>query len=146
LQKSCLSIGARCHNNVTRETRLCLCKGAHHRARTRLGSAFAEPSLPGGLEGWGTSPKSLTPFLVIFRKKISTPNSLVLRQDKKPEDQKLVSRPKGRSSRENGLRLWATATPSPPFARRAALAPKKFFAFVQERDRGQRLRNIIEND
>ena len=101
MQRGCLSIGARRHNNAIRETRLCLCK--------------AEP--PSGAKR-GEPPKSRTPFLNRLLK-ISTPKSLVLRQDhrKKPKDQKLASRPKGRSSHENGLRLWATAAPSPPFAK-----------------------------
>ena len=101
MQRACLSIGARRHNSAIRETRLCLCK--------------AEP--PSGAKK-GEPPKSRTPFVNDLSKKISTPNSLALRRDlrKKPRDQKLVWRPKGRSSRENGLRLWATAAPSPPFA------------------------------
>ena len=100
LQRGCLSIGARHHYNAIRETRLCLCK--------------VEP--PSGAEG-GLPLKSRTPSLNRFLK-ISTPNSLALRRDlrKTPKDQKLVWKPKGRSSRENGLRLWATAAPSPPFA------------------------------
>ena len=102
MQRGCLSIGARRHNNAIRETRLCLCK--------------TEPP-SGAKRGNPLSPEHR--FLTVFRK-ISMPNSLALRRDhrKKPKDQKLASRPKGRSSHENGLRLRATATPSPPFAKR----------------------------
>ena len=99
VQRACLSIGAR--RSAIRETRLCLCKAG-------------PPS--GAKKGNPLSPEHR--LLMVFQK-ISTPNSLALRWDlhKKPKDQKLVSRPKGRSSRENGLRLWATAAPSPPFAK-----------------------------
>ena len=106
MQRACLSIGARRHNSAIRETRLCLCK-----AEPPSGAKKGKPPKSG-------NPLSLEHRLLMVFQKISTPNSLALRRDlhKKPKDQKFVWRPKGRSSRENGLRLWATAAPSPPFA------------------------------
>ena len=96
-------MGDRRYDNAIRETRLCLCRGAHRRARTRLGSASAEPSLPWGLER-GTPRKSQTPFFSCFSKKNSTPNSLAysdksivknLRTESVPRGQKV-----GRAARQ----------------------------------------------
>ena len=94
-------MGDQHYDNAIRETRLCLCRGAHRGARTRLSSTSIEPSLPRGLEG-GTPPKSQSPFLVVFRKSFYAKLSRVLWQIdcKKPKDRKSVSGPKGRPSHE----------------------------------------------
>ena len=114
-------MGDRRYNNAIRETRLYLCRGAHHGAQTRLGSASAEPSLPQGLDG-GLLPKSHAPFFKSFFEKIPTPNSLARSDEsvvKNPRTESLFQGQKaGRVARRPTPLGYGT--PSPPFAQGAA--------------------------
>ena len=89
-------MGDRRYDNTTRETRLCLCRGAHRGARTRLDSASAEPSLPRGLKG-GDPLSPRHHFLVVSRK-ISTPNSLAYSDKSIVKNLRTESVPRGQKA------------------------------------------------
>ena len=128
LQRGCLSIGARHHYNAIRETRLCLCK--------------VEPP-SGAKRGLPLSPGHhfSTVFQKFPRQTLSCSDRTIA---KKPKDQKVVSRPKGRPSRENGLRLRATTTPSPPPPRDDSGSEKVLCVPPRTRQRTQ-AQNRIKN-
>ena len=141
-------MGDRPYDNAIRETRLYLCRGAHRRARTRLGSTSAELSLPRGLER-GNPPKSKTSFFSFFKKN-STPNSLAY------SDKSIVKNLRAESLSQGQKVGRATRRPTPlgygnsltAFCPKGSLGSEEVFCkrYVQRRDRGQRLGNTIKND